>query len=268
MKKQKKALQHRSRKERKEAKKQKEVATKQLAEETVITKEQRQKWSTETLRFLFRTYFGILTHILKTNTNEEDKKEQQQHGKRKRINNNIKTLVPAVMNGMGKFHGYISVEYFSDLTALLRKLISLDMKHRVLTPIASLNCILTVLHIHRSNQCLAPMDLKFAYDYLYWLTDIVLSSPTTLAPNTCTEDAGCLYEKCLKSLFIRQTVPINRVCAFIHRLANTSNDKQLSKRLECILMLFDQHPASRCIIDNDPGERTVCKQHSHCGHGS
>lgn len=244
--KQKRSEQHRSKRERKQLRVQKAHAASQLVTETAVSGKERQRWNSETLKFLFRIYFGVLQMLVVPISGAGESSQQQTKslagGDKGRMQ--LVLLVPEVMAGLSRFAGYISIEYFADLTRQLRQLIALDTKERFLPLDASLNCIQTVVHVHRYNEQLGVMDLKFVYDYFY---SLLLSEQADIHRHSE------LVDKVFRSLFVKQqSMLVSRVCAFLHRINDTiRQDCILLKQLEWIYVLLENFPASRVVLDND-----------------
>ncbi|KAI8055872.1 CBF/Mak21 family-domain-containing protein [Syncephalis plumigaleata] len=89
---------HLTKRERKRRRVQKEVESEMREAEAEYTREERERMYNETLKMVFVTYFRVLKQ------------------------GNASPLLPAVLEGLAKFAHLISVDYFEDLLALLKKI--------------------------------------------------------------------------------------------------------------------------------------------------
>ncbi|KAJ3355567.1 Nucleolar complex protein 3 [Entophlyctis luteolus] len=132
---------HVSKKMRKVEKKDSEITNELKEAEATYSHEERQKNHSETLKFVFLTYFRILK------------------------NAESSPLVPAVLEGLSHFGHLISVDYFADILALLKKIaISQYNSYAEGTNAASaktsMHCIVAALLLLSGQGSAINVDLK------------------------------------------------------------------------------------------------------------
>lgn len=271
--------------EKKAAKQAKKEALEALRAEVTVTGEQEEAWRSETLKFLFRTYFTLLrlfvssaqdNHVL----NRDDKDDC----------NGQQEVLRLVMQGLALFASYLSVEYLRDLGHLVRSLLLPPKKtvknnngqnvsdHHVvgerLSVATAMQCINTCVHVFRVNARLGGhmMDTKFAYDYLFrCLThqNFLLANNIKVAAEG-QEGPLKAMDRVFKALFSQSpssssfngegSIPAGRVAAFVHRLASLSLKDPVACSpwtLAWMRFLLENHPSARCIIDPSHDGSTV-----------
>ena len=203
---------HMSKRDRKKLKVEKEVERDMKEAEAEIDKEEKERKYSETLKHIFRIYFGVLK------------------------NTENSALLPSVLEGLSKFSHLISVEFFSDLLNTLR----LIMANPMLDSTSALQCILTVFEIFSFQQDLY-LDLKFFYSFFYKCISAIKS-----------REQMKLASKCFEKLFnAREVISNDRVAAFIHRLMLSASNLDAFMANNCISIvksLLDKFPKCRALL--------------------
>jgi nucleolar complex protein 3 len=224
----KKAPQHMSTRATKEWKAKQAELRKMAEAEIVVSKEEQTKWNRETLKYLFRVYFGIL------------KKNPQRE------------LLPSVMAGLARHSHRIGVEYFADLLQSLRAI--LNDEHLELVP--ALQCILTVDRIYAINENLAAMDLKAFYNALFVQLGRLTDNPGAFD----WDEVKLPLQNCLNALFHpKRILPVIRVAAFVQRLADAaisyagrSMEGPATFMLDGLRTILTHHTRARSVLDREP----------------
>ncbi|KAJ3331895.1 Nucleolar complex protein 3 [Blyttiomyces sp. JEL0837] len=140
---------HVSKKLKKALKREKEVEEDMKEAEAEYTREEKQKWQSESLKFVFLTYFRILKNAEKS------------------------PLLPTVLEGLSRFAHLIDIDFFADLIAVLKKItISqyqdyIDGSKDSSTTKSSLHCILAAFQILSGQTESLNIDLKDFNTSLY-----------------------------------------------------------------------------------------------------
>jgi nucleolar complex protein 3 len=135
-------------------------------------------------------------------------------------------LLSPVLRGIAKFGHQINVEFFPDLMAALRTVIA--QNHEQLSPLDSLNCVITAFSLLSGHGELLNLDLKEHFDSGYKL---LLDLPTRLA--MCrSENTESLHRlempaarqirRMIDLMFCKRnikTISAVRAAAFVKRLA-------------------------------------------------
>ncbi len=199
---------HLSGRKRKEHREQRAEMQKMAEAEETVSKEERQRWNSESTKHLFRIYFGILKC------------------------GHSRALLPPLLEGLSRHAGRVSIEYFSDLLHSLRTLLTASYGggEEPLDVTSMLHCILTVDRIYAINENLAAMDLKHFYIALFaQLPRIASHMATAGAKGGATAAEAATFwakvsvplQQCLTSLFhAKRHVPAVRTAAFLQRMAD------------------------------------------------
>lgn len=205
---------HMTGKEKKEHKaKQKQLSSLIVAED-IVKGEEVKKWHTESLRQLFRIYFGILNRLKidllnvasgTINDGASSKEEEE--------------MLNLVLDGLSRHAHRIGVEYYVDLMSVL-KVILLE-KNQKLSLLSALQCINVTDRIHSLNEALSAMDLKFLYNALY--IQLWRLKPQKGRVPKIPEAIKDSLRHCMRSFFgVKRLVSVSRVIAFSQRLADLS----------------------------------------------
>ncbi|KAI1720542.1 nucleolar complex-associated protein domain-containing protein [Ditylenchus destructor] len=182
--------------------------------------------ATETMKYVFMTYFRILKRMTTT------------------------ALLAPVLQGLTKFGHLINVEFFEDLVHSLSNIV--DQKHLKL--IDSLGCIKTVcIILSGEGQALNIDPLKF-YNTFY-----------SIMPNLVFQDEEALIGQirfltdCLNMLLIkrRRLVSIKRVASFVKRLLLISillPTRCVISILSILRFIFVAHPGLLSLLDGNDEE--------------
>ncbi|KAJ1654538.1 hypothetical protein IWQ61_005544 [Dispira simplex] len=236
---------HMSKKMKKAQKRTKDLVKDLELANAEYTREEKEKFHTETLKLVFVTYLRVL--------------KNQGH----------KRLLPAVLEGLAKFSHLISVDYFNDLLVLLRRIMTGDhvldvgggdLEHDNLDAVASgstsprlpvrlsLLCVVTAFQLLSGQGEALNLDLQAFYTHLYAIIPDLVGHPTLEAPlqsNTTNQtmitqaaevdSEADLLLKALEILFFkRERVPMDRAAAFAKRIIMT-----------CVY--FPPNVAAKCI---------------------
>lgn len=241
----KKPKKHMSSREQKEWKEKQEELARLAEAEGIVSREELNKWNAETLKFLFRIYFGVLKH------------------------NPAPDLLPPVLAGLARHAHRIGVEYFTDLLQALRRLMEAGMRDgasRRLEPepepeseldlVPALHCILTVDRIYAVNENLAAMDLKFFYNSLFRQLGRLARSPQTHDWDAVQRP----LQSCLSNLFHpKRHLPALRVASFGQRLADLAQSfvgvgmmGPAVFAVENLRDILTHHERARAVLDREP----------------
>lgn len=232
---------HLSKSRRKELRAELEESVKAAKAEAEFSREERAKWSTDSAKFLFRILFGVLKQC------EAGLAEGSEQ---------ITMLLPAVLKALARFAQLLSIEFFADLLATLKRVVTSSAKDSLNLDTA-LYTIQTVIQIHQLQETVpsakgtAVVDLKFYYDLLY---NQLPRLPREIG--VWTGEFETLIEGCMAKLFLSKShVPVDRVAAFAHRLAAVSarmEDFEGSKyTLRLICRLLERHEKARAVLDSE-----------------
>ncbi|KAI7878590.1 nucleolar complex-associated protein 3 [Lichtheimia hyalospora FSU 10163] len=213
-----------TKKARKARKETKEVEKEMKEAEAVVDKEEREKTHTETLKLVFAFYFRIL-------------KKQA-----------TSPLLPAVLQGLGKFAHLISVDFFDDLLAALKEVLD-SLEHSTSKGTAGagtrkrLLCIITAFELlSGQGEAFVTYDLKEYYSALYEiLFESTFHYMIEHKPNPDAASESDMLIRGLELMFVKKRqIPIDRMAAFIKRFCivalnmptkTVGNCMQLVKRL-------------------------------------
>ena len=240
---------HMSKSQKKNLKVELAESIKTARSEAEFSREERSKWSSDALKFLFRILFGILKRFTNANTNEA-----------KVTKTKAVELLPEVMKSLSKCAQFLSVEYFTDLLSTLKKTIGLIEAEQSLT--ATLHTIQTVLQIAflqetskveilKGPGAVALIDLKFYFDLIYRQLPNLKKMPKW------SKEFEVLFEAVMSKLFLsKKHCPAARVAAFIHRFALLIEDPSTPVEakiyyLRLITRLMERHEKTRGLLDEE-----------------
>lgn len=228
-----------SKRERKDLKAQRQELAKLAEAEEVVSQEELGKWSAESLKHLFRIYFGVLKHAP---TAER---------------------LPPILAGLARHSHRIGLEYFTDLLQALRRLLEernsggvSSAEAPALDLIPALHCILTIDKIYSINENLAAMDLKFFYNALYRQLGRLAQQPRQWEWDRVQDP----LQGCLANLFHpKRHLPAPRVAAFTQRLGDLALALQGAElpgptafAIEHIKTILTHHPRAAGVLDQEP----------------
>lgn len=249
---------HMSKLEKKELRYKLEESAKTAAAEAEDSIQERQKWSTNTLKFVFRVLFGILKAV--------EHEEETTDGN---VAKAMVTLLPSVLKCLARFSSYLSIEFYADLLVSLRRIICKNsVQINGVTTVAALS-FMSILHLIQtvlqlnSLQESAPsvkgvpvVDLKFYYDLMYREMLRISKDKECLEEWSTLEPA---FEAVMAQLFLsKRQVPAERVAAFSHRLAALlealgSHPVPSKYLVRLLLRLLERHQRARAILDAEGG---------------
>ncbi|KAI9293580.1 NOC3p-domain-containing protein [Neoconidiobolus thromboides FSU 785] len=216
---------HLSKKRKKRMKAQKEIEREMQEAEAEYTVEEKDKVQSELLKSIFIIYFRVLKEAPSTR------------------------LFPVTLEGLSKFGHLISVDFFSDLLLVLKKILkeglnsSSNNKSDIVDPIVhssvevircQLLCILTAFKLLSGQGQALNLDLKDFYTYMYDLILKVAYLPSCENNLEIENDKNNSQKKdqfiapsiyhlvidCLDALFFRrERVSLLRAASFLKRLS-------------------------------------------------
>ncbi|XP_059051759.1 nucleolar complex protein 3 homolog [Achroia grisella] len=191
-----------SKKEKKRAKKLKEVERELLETEAQENEAARRKQMTEVTKTVFHIYFRVL--------------KQAPHSK----------LLTAALDGLAKFTHVINLEYYSDLVAILTRLVADEAADRR----QRLQCVRTVLALLAGAGDSLNVDPAVFHAYLYQHILGVHAGSTH-------EDAKIIVEAVWQVCSRARRVSSNVLQALSKRLLTASLQLQPHAALACLLLL-------------------------------
>ncbi|KAL0096487.1 nucleolar complex-associated protein-domain-containing protein [Phycomyces blakesleeanus] len=190
-----------TKKARKARKETREIEKEFQEAEAVVSKEEKDKNHTETLKLIFAFYFRIL-------------KKQT-----------TSPLLPAVLEGLARFAHLINVDFFDDLLNAIKDVMH-SMEVNVDTKAGSLSrkrllCIITAFQLLSGQGEALNYDLKEFYNEMYvFLLKAGFHTNLEDKPDTMHDAESELMIKSLELMFLKKRqIPINRMAAFAKRLA-------------------------------------------------
>ncbi|RKP15357.1 CBF/Mak21 family-domain-containing protein [Piptocephalis cylindrospora] len=216
--------QYQSKRQRKISKEQKVIDRELREAEAEYSREERQKMHNETLKLVFVVYFRILKHA------------------------STSSLLPATLEGLAKFAHLISVDFFTDLLELLKRIMrggsstyqgmgededeeeGLGSEDHTPTVRSSLLCVVTAFTLLSGQGEALNIDLRDFDSHLYSLIPrLALSSTLETQKGKASEEEvevarlateSELMLRALDLLLLRRSkAPADRVAAFTKRLA-------------------------------------------------
>ncbi|KAI9033758.1 nucleolar complex-associated protein-domain-containing protein [Phycomyces nitens] len=190
-----------TKKARKARKETREIEKEFQEAEAVVSKEEKDKNHTETLKLIFAFYFRIL-------------KKQT-----------TSPLLPAVLEGLARFAHLINVDFFDDLLNAIKDVMH-SMEVNVDTKAGSLSrkrllCIITAFQLMSGQGEALNYDLKEFYNEMYvFLLKAGFHTNLEDKPDALHDAESELMIKSLELMFLKKRqIPINRMAAFAKRLA-------------------------------------------------
>jgi nucleolar complex protein 3 len=240
---------HMSKSQKKNLKAELAESIKSARSEAEFSREERSKWSSDALKFLFRILFGILKRFTNASSNESKVTKVK-----------AVELLPEVMKSLAKCSQFLSVEYFTDLLSTLKKTIGLIEAEQSLT--ATLHTVQAVLQIAflqetskveilKGPGAVALIDLKFYFDLIYRQLPNLKKMPNW------SKDFEVLFEAVMSKLFLsKKHCPSTRVAAFIHRFASLIEEPSTPVEskiyfLRLIARLMERHEKTRGLLDQE-----------------
>ncbi|GAB5592285.1 hypothetical protein Unana1_07185 [Umbelopsis nana] len=252
-----KTRQHISKKQRKVMKENKEVEKEMREAEAVVTKEEKEKTHTETLKLVFACYFRVLKH------------------------HQTSKLLPAVLEGLAKFAHLISVDFFRDLLEAMKQVMhsgaSADNDEVIISAADTrrrLLCSITAFQLLSGQGEALNLDLQDFYTEIYRLLLPMSLDPhiedapggqasdednenianTKLNKATLATEAE-LLTKGLELMFVKKRhISIPRVAAFIKRFSISAlnmPDKTISQYLTLVKKLLTREPRLDALIQSE-----------------
>ncbi|KAI9249766.1 nucleolar complex-associated protein-domain-containing protein [Phascolomyces articulosus] len=209
-----------NKKARKALKETKEIEKEFKEAEAVVSKEEKEKNHTETLKLMFAFYFRVL------------KKQSQS------------PLLPAVLQGLAKFAHLISVDFFDDLLNALKIVLeSLDHKSSGGTAGAGtrkrLLCIITAFELLSGQGEALNYDLKAYYSELYGiLYEAAFHYMVEDKPSLEHLSESEMLTRGLELMFLKKRqVPVNRMAAFIKRFSVVALNMPSKTVMNCLQLV-------------------------------
>ncbi|KAI8980968.1 nucleolar complex-associated protein-domain-containing protein [Pilobolus umbonatus] len=209
-----------TKKARKTLKETKEIEKEFQEAEAVVSKEEKDRNHTETLKLLFAFYF----RILKKQTSSP--------------------LLPAVLEGLSKFAHLISVDFFDDLLNALRDVMrsfadSDDISRTSSGTRKRLLCIITAFELLSGQGESLNYDLKDFYAEIYSiLLKSTFHTKIEEKPPSQLETESDMIMKALELMFLKKRqIPINRLASFIKRFAMVALNMPDKTALQCLALI-------------------------------
>ncbi|KAI9492352.1 nucleolar complex-associated protein-domain-containing protein [Zychaea mexicana] len=209
-----------NKKARKALKETKEIEKEFKEAEAVVSKEEKEKNHTETLKQMFAFYFRIL-------------KKQS-----------MSPLLPAVLQGLAKFAHLISVDFFDDLLNALKTVLeNLDHKSSGGTAGAGtrkrLLCIITAFELLSGQGEALSYDLKAYYAELYGiLFEAAFHYMVEDKPSVEHLSESEMLTRGLELMFLKkQQVPVNRMAAFVKRFSVVALNMPNKTVMNCLQLV-------------------------------
>ncbi|CAM0142750.1 unnamed protein product [Umbelopsis sp. WA50703] len=254
-KRQKTVKQHISKKQRKVMKENKEVEKELREAEDVVTKEEKDRNHTETLKLVFACYFRVLKH------------------------HQTSKLLPAVLEGLAKFAHLISVDFFRDLLEAMKQVMNagntLDSEQESNFSAADtrrrLLCSITAFQLLSGQGEALNLDLQDFYTEIYRLLLPLSLDPhienTPINQNVDDENNETknhqakleteaeLAIKGLELMFLKKRhISMPRAAAFIKRFATTAlnmPDQTIIQCLTFIKKLMNREPRLDALLQSE-----------------
>ncbi|CAO3633179.1 unnamed protein product [Mucor hiemalis] len=209
-----------TKKARKTAKETKEIEKEFQEAEAVVSKEEKDKNHTETLKLIFAFYF----RILKKQTSSP--------------------LLPAVLEGLSRFAHLISVDFFDDLLNALREVMhsfedSNDISRTSSGTRKRLLCIITAFQLLSGQGEAFNYDLRDFYTEIYnILFKASFHTKIEEKPDSQKQTESEMLVKGLELMFLRKRqIPVNRLAAFTKRFALVALNMPNKTVLQCLTLV-------------------------------
>ncbi|KAI8636491.1 CBF/Mak21 family-domain-containing protein [Parasitella parasitica] len=209
-----------TKKARKTLKETREIEKEFQEAEAVVSKEEKEKNHTETLKLIFTFYFRIL------------KKQSSS------------PLLPAVLEGLSRFAHLISVDFFDDLLNALKDVMhsfedSNDISRTSNGTRKRLLCIITAFQLLSGQGEAFNYDLKDFYTEIYNIL-FKASYHTKIEdkPESQKETESEMLIKGLELMFLKKRqIPVNRLAAFTKRFALVALNMPNKTVLQCLALV-------------------------------
>ncbi|EPB81920.1 hypothetical protein HMPREF1544_11341 [Mucor circinelloides 1006PhL] len=209
-----------TKKARKTLKETREIEKEFQEAEAVVSKEEKEKNHTETLKLIFTFYF----RILKKQTSSP--------------------LLPAVLEGLSRFAHLISVDFFDDLLNALKEVMhsfedSNDISRTSSGTRKRLLCIITAFQLLSGQGEAFNYDLKDFYTEIYNIL-FKASYHTKIEdkPESQKETESEMLIKGLELMFLKKRqIPVNRLAAFTKRFTLVALNMPNKTVLQCLALV-------------------------------
>ncbi|KAI8360696.1 CBF/Mak21 family-domain-containing protein [Choanephora cucurbitarum] len=206
-----------TKKAKKALKETKEIEKEFQEAEAIVSKEEKEKNHTETLKLIFAFYF----RVLKKQTSSP--------------------LLPAVLEGLSRFAHLINVDFFDDLLNALRDVMhafedSNDISRTSSGTRKRLLCIITAFELLSGQGEAFNYDLKDFYTEIYKIL-FKASFHTRIEekPESQQQTESDMVMRTLELMFLKKRqIPINRLAAFIKRFALVALNMPNKTVLHCL----------------------------------
>ncbi|OZJ02130.1 hypothetical protein BZG36_04585 [Bifiguratus adelaidae] len=240
-----------SKKQRKAEKERKEIEKEMREAESIVTKEEKQRTQSETLKLVFATYFRIIKH------------------------HNTSPLLSASLEGMSKFAHLINVNLFADVLEALKNIAkTADTSEETsswMNPVEikrGLLCVITAAEILSGQGEALNLDLKDFYTRFYGILlpssfyahyhATLLDDPSTGTNIPLTDDrdlpVDVFIQAAKKLLLGNRKIPVERTAAFAKRLSTSALNlpETVNKLLlPTILDMFKKHSRVDALLSSE-----------------
>ncbi|CAO3658502.1 unnamed protein product [Rhizopus microsporus] len=210
-----------TKKAKKALKETKEIEKEFREAEAVVSKEEKEKNHSETLKLIFAFYFRIL-------------KKQA-----------TSPLLPAVLEGLSMFAHLINVDMFDDLLNVLRDVMRSFEDTNAISRTSSgtrkrLLCIITAFELLSGQGEMVTYDLKEFYTEIYnILFKATYHTAIEEKPESQDMTESEMIVKGLELMFLKKRqIPIDRLGAFIKRFALVALNMPTKTVLQCLHLIY------------------------------
>ncbi|KAF9587726.1 hypothetical protein IFM89_004703 [Coptis chinensis] len=207
----------------------------------------RKRMQTETLSFVFQTYFRILKHSTRSTVNRSATNDSFLFGRF-----GTHPLLAPCLNGLGKFSHLIDLDFMGDLMNSLKMLASgvsnsESSPESRLTVSERLRCCIVAFKVMRNNLDALNVDLQEFFVQLY---NLILE----YRPD---RDQGEVLAEALKIMLCEgRQHDMQRAAAFVKRLATSSlffGSAEAMAALVTLKDLLQRNAKCRNLLENDAG---------------
>ncbi|KJE88702.1 hypothetical protein CAOG_00300 [Capsaspora owczarzaki ATCC 30864] len=207
---------HMSKKEKKKTKVAAELDRAMRETEAEVSKVDRQRMQTETLKWVFLTYFRVLKNATRS------------------------PLLPGVLEGLAKFAHLINIDFFSDLMSVLKNL----LVEETVSIESKIHCVKAAFQILTGQGEVLNIDLKDFYAALYAALPAVVGEERLIRP----------LVSCLELMLRQRKQSIDRVAAFVKRLCSIATNLSAEGSLALMTAtrgLMKNNPRCEQLLDSD-----------------
>ncbi|CEI98565.1 hypothetical protein RMCBS344292_12671 [Rhizopus microsporus] len=230
-----------TKKAKKALKETKEIEKEFREAEAVVSKEEKEKNHSETLKLIFAFYFRIL---------------------KKQVTS---PLLPAVLEGLSMFAHLINVDMFDDLLNALRDVMRSFEDTNAISRTSSgtrkrLLCIITAFELLSGQGEMVTYDLKEFYTEIYnILFKATYHTAIEEKPESQDMTESEMIVKGLELMFLKKRqIPIDRLGAFIKRFALVALNMPTKTVLQCLHLIHKLVQVIQCFFIFNDNITNIC----------